>query len=131
MAKIIAGRYTAQTDQPFVVFLIGMRINKLRAVRKWVPTVMPMGPMLRELFAHPEKGLLGALPSWGLERACGAHSGCELSAVGLKRIQAAADAPARDGGDHRLAACGDAADGILHAQDAVEELRALRGQILT
>ena len=60
MAKIVAGRYTAQTDQPFVVFLIGMRINKLRAVRKWLPTTMAMGPMLRELFAHPEKGLLGA-----------------------------------------------------------------------
>lgn len=28
MAKIFNGRYTAKTDQPFVVFLIGMRINK-------------------------------------------------------------------------------------------------------
>jgi hypothetical protein len=60
MAKIVPGRYTAQTDQPFVVFLIGMRINKLRAMRKWLPTAMAMGPMLRELFMHPEKGLLGA-----------------------------------------------------------------------
>ncbi len=60
MAKIVPGRYTAATDQPFVVFLIGMRINKLRAVRQWLPTVMAMGPMLRELFTHPEKGLLGA-----------------------------------------------------------------------
>ncbi len=60
MARIVPGRYTAQTDQPFVVFLIGMRINKLWAVRKWLPTVMAMGPMLRELFTHPEKGMLGA-----------------------------------------------------------------------
>jgi hypothetical protein len=60
MAKIVRGRFTAQTDEPFVVFLIGMRIHQLRAVRKWVPTFRAMLPMLRELFAHPEKGLLGA-----------------------------------------------------------------------
>lgn len=60
MAKVIPGRYTAQTDQPFVVFLIGMRINKLRAVRKWMPVGMAMAPMIRELYAHPEKGFLGA-----------------------------------------------------------------------
>ena len=61
MAKnIVRGRYTAQTDSPFVVFMIGMRINNLWAVRKWLPTLMAMGPMLRELFTHPEKGLLGA-----------------------------------------------------------------------
>jgi hypothetical protein len=60
MAKVIPGRYTAQADQPFVVFLIGMRINKLWAIHKWLPTLMAMGPMLRELFTHPEKGLLGA-----------------------------------------------------------------------
>jgi hypothetical protein len=29
MAKVIPGRYTAQTDEPFVVFMIGMRINRL------------------------------------------------------------------------------------------------------
>jgi hypothetical protein len=60
MAKIVPGRFAAQADRPFVVFLIGMRINKLVALRQWVPTVLAMGPMLRELFAHPEKGLLGA-----------------------------------------------------------------------
>lgn len=60
MAKVIPGRFTAQTDQPFVVFLIGMRINTLWAVHKWLPVAMAMGPMLVELFKHPEKGLLGA-----------------------------------------------------------------------
>jgi hypothetical protein len=54
------GRFTAQADQPFVVFMIGMRVNKLLAVRRWLPTMLAMGPMLRELFTHPEKGLLGA-----------------------------------------------------------------------
>ncbi len=36
-----------------------MRINKLFAVNKWVPTIRAMGPMLRELYKHPEKGFLG------------------------------------------------------------------------
>lgn len=59
MAKVIAGRYTAQTDEPFVVFLIGMRVNKFLAFRKWLPTALAMGPMLRTLYQHPEKGFLG------------------------------------------------------------------------
>ena len=57
--SVVNGRYTARTDEPFVVFIIGMRINKLLAVRKWLPTVRAMGPMLRELYQHPEKGFLG------------------------------------------------------------------------
>jgi len=28
MAQIFNGRYTAKSDQPFIVFLTGMRINK-------------------------------------------------------------------------------------------------------
>lgn len=28
MTKVFSGRYTAQIDEPFVVFLIGMRINR-------------------------------------------------------------------------------------------------------
>lgn len=60
MAQVAKGRYTAKMDEPFVVFIIGMRINKLLAVRKWLPTVQAMGPMLGELYRHPEKGFLGA-----------------------------------------------------------------------
>lgn len=59
MAKVMPGRYTAQIDEPFVVFLIGMRINEFFAFRKWVPVAMAMGPMLRTLYQHPEKGFLG------------------------------------------------------------------------
>jgi Domain of unknown function (DUF4188) len=59
MSNVFPGRYTAQTDEPFVVFLIGMRINKVLAFNKWVPTAMSMGPMLQTLFTHPEKGFLG------------------------------------------------------------------------
>ncbi len=59
MAQIIPGRVTAQIDEPFVVFLIGMRINRVLAVRKWLPTAQAMGPMLQTLYRHPEKGFLG------------------------------------------------------------------------
>jgi hypothetical protein len=59
VAKVMAGRYTAQSDEPFVVFLIGMRVNRFFSFRKWVPTALAMGPMLRTLYKHPEKGFLG------------------------------------------------------------------------
>ncbi len=66
MAKVIPGRFTASTDEPFVVFIIGMRVNKFFAFRKWIATAMAMGPMIRTLYEHPEKGFLGAqtLISW-------------------------------------------------------------------
>jgi hypothetical protein len=60
MAKIFPGRYTAHIEGPFVVFLIGMRVNRLWAIHKWLPTAMAMGPMLKTLYQHPEKGFLGA-----------------------------------------------------------------------
>ena len=61
MATILKGRYTAQIEGPFVVFIIGMRINRLWALRRWIPTAMAMGPMLQTLYAHQqEKGFLGA-----------------------------------------------------------------------
>ncbi len=53
------GRYTANIKGPFVVFMIGMRVNRFFAFRKWVPTAMAMNPMLRTLSRHPEKGSLG------------------------------------------------------------------------
>ena len=34
MAKVLPGRFTARTDEPFVVFMIGMRVNKFFAFRK-------------------------------------------------------------------------------------------------
>lgn len=60
MSKVMPGRYTAQIEGPFVVFVIGMRVNRVLAVRKWIPTAIAMGPMLKTLFTHPEKGFLGA-----------------------------------------------------------------------
>ncbi|CAA9466527.1 MAG: hypothetical protein AVDCRST_MAG02-3167 [uncultured Rubrobacteraceae bacterium] len=59
MAQVMPGRFTARMDEAFVVFIIGMRINRPLAIRKWLPTARAMGPMLRELYKHPEKGFLG------------------------------------------------------------------------
>ncbi len=58
MSAVFPGRYTAQTDEPFVVFLIGMRVNNLLAIRQWLPVANAMGPMISELMQHPEKGLM-------------------------------------------------------------------------
>jgi hypothetical protein len=55
---VAAGRFTATASESYVVFLIGMRINRLLAVRKWTQVARSMGPMLRELYAHPELGFL-------------------------------------------------------------------------
>jgi hypothetical protein len=60
MSAIFPGRYTAQIDGPFVVFIIGMRVNKLWAVNKWLPVSKAMGPMVEQLLAHRELGLLHA-----------------------------------------------------------------------
>lgn len=49
MARVMNGRFTPGLDAPFAVFIIGMRVNRLLAVRKWLPTAMAMGPMLKEL----------------------------------------------------------------------------------
>jgi hypothetical protein len=59
MGKVFPGRYTAEIDEPFVVFLIGMRVNRLVAVRQWLQTARAMVTMLRALKTHPEKGFLG------------------------------------------------------------------------
>lgn len=60
MSKVMPGRYTAQMEGSFVVFIIGMRINKLWAVHKWLPEFMAMNPMLQELYRNKELGFLDA-----------------------------------------------------------------------
>jgi hypothetical protein len=59
MSKVIPGRFSAEIDESFVVFLIGMRVNNIWAVNKWVPTAQAMSPMLNALHRYPEKGFLG------------------------------------------------------------------------
>ena len=58
MSRIHAGRFTAKLDGDFVVFLIGMRINKPWKVREWWPVFVAMPRMLRQLDERPDVGLL-------------------------------------------------------------------------
>ena len=58
MPDIRKGRFTAQIEGDFVVFLIGMRVNHLWMVHKWLPVAQAMPRMLKELFEHKEMGLL-------------------------------------------------------------------------
>jgi Domain of unknown function (DUF4188) len=51
---------TAAIEGDFVVFLIGMRVNKPWKLQRWVPVALAMPRMLRELDRRPEAGLLGA-----------------------------------------------------------------------
>lgn len=59
MTTIYKQRMTALLEGDFVVFLIGMRINKPWKVHKWLPVFRAMPRMLKELYAHPETGFLG------------------------------------------------------------------------
>ncbi len=60
MTEIFKGRYAARIEGDFVVFLIGMRINRLLALNKWLPVVRAMGPMVDHLMQHKHLGLLHA-----------------------------------------------------------------------
>ena len=64
-AGVRDGQYVAdpQSDD-VVVFIIGMRINRLRKVRSWWPTFTGMPRMLREL-AEADRGLLAAQSLFG------------------------------------------------------------------
>ena len=62
MTEIRHGRWTAEVDGDFVVFIIGARINsKLHAIKAMMDLGgrRGMNHMLKYLTDHPEKGLLG------------------------------------------------------------------------
>jgi hypothetical protein len=50
----------ADRDGEFVVFQIGMRINRFWKVHRWLPLLLVAPRMVRELEADPESGLLGS-----------------------------------------------------------------------
>ena len=63
MADLINTRRMGRIEGEFVVFLIGMRVNRWWKVGQWLRVALAMPRMLRELDAHPELGFLGA-ESW-------------------------------------------------------------------
>lgn len=84
MEQIYTGAHTAYVREPIAVFLIGISINRWRAVHKWWPVVRATRPMLREL-------------AFGLGRATyviPVHRGNETA---RRRFDAAAQAPGAEG----------------------------------
>jgi hypothetical protein len=63
MTEIIKQRMTADVDGEFVVFLIGLRINKPWKIHKWMPVTRAMRKMLEELYQNPELGFISQ-ESW-------------------------------------------------------------------
>lgn len=53
-----AGRFTADIEGDFVIFLIGAKITKWSAIRRWWPLATAMNKMQREIGDHPEIGCL-------------------------------------------------------------------------
>lgn len=63
MNPIMPGRFTAQITEPFVVFMLGIRLNRLLAVHKWLPIMNASNQMLIAQSAQPPEGYLGG-ESW-------------------------------------------------------------------
>ena len=59
MGAVVQGRHTAMRTEPFVVFVIGMRVNRIWKFWRWLPVLIAMPRMLQELFRQPERGFLG------------------------------------------------------------------------
>ena len=60
MAVVDPGRMMAEIDGDFVVFLVGMRINRWWKIHKWWPVAQAMPRIVRELAEHPECGCLSS-----------------------------------------------------------------------
>ena len=62
MAQVRPGRWTAEIEGDFVVFIIGARVNSKRQALRVLGDLggrRGMNHMLKYLVQHPEKGLLG------------------------------------------------------------------------
>jgi hypothetical protein len=59
MVEIHRGRFCARIDGPFVVFTIGMRINRLLAIHRWPGPAWNTYRMVGHLANDPPAGYLG------------------------------------------------------------------------
>ena len=62
MPEVMSGRWTAQIEGDFVVFIIGARVNTKRQLLRSLADLggrRSMNYMLKYLSQHPEKGMLG------------------------------------------------------------------------
>lgn len=58
MTEIINEQVTAELDDGFVVFRLGLRINTFWKVHKWVPILRATSKMIDEVDADPDTGFL-------------------------------------------------------------------------
>ena len=65
MSKIIDKRICAEIEGDFVLFLIGMRVNRPLKFWKWGPVANAMPKMIIELSKRPELGMLHARTHFG------------------------------------------------------------------
>jgi hypothetical protein len=68
MAETINRRVSGEIDGPFVLFLIGVRLNRPWKPN-WLPVFMAMPKMLKELSQKPELGLMHYRLHFGLRTA--------------------------------------------------------------
>ena len=62
---VLGGQHIARLQgEEAAVFLIGMRVNRWRAVRSWWPVFVAMPRMLTELESRPDSGLLAVRTFW-------------------------------------------------------------------
>jgi len=66
MPPAVPARVMAEIDGDFVVFLVGMRVNRWWKVHKWWPVAQAMSRMVRELAGHPECGCLSSELRFGV-----------------------------------------------------------------
>jgi hypothetical protein len=59
MRAVLTERMTVERPEGLVIFLIGMRVNRWWKIHKWLPVMLAMPRMLRELRANPSSGYLG------------------------------------------------------------------------
>lgn len=64
MVAIVTERMAAEIDGDFVIYINGMRLNKLRAVHKYLFAGLKAAKMFEELEKDPDSGFLGYLPAY-------------------------------------------------------------------
>jgi hypothetical protein len=65
MTAVDTRRVTADPPGSVVVFLIGMRVNRLWKLHRWLPVAAAMPRMLRQLADDSDSGLLGTRTTVG------------------------------------------------------------------
>jgi hypothetical protein len=66
MTEIIDEQVTGELDGGFVVFRLGMRINRLWKVHRWLPILRAAGRMIDEVESDPDTGFLAFERRFGI-----------------------------------------------------------------